>query len=162
MSEDPEKDALKVLEDVWRDRPLPVDPVYIARELGVEVFVAELAAGWSGALVKRSFEDAEIFLNRGDSLNRQRFSCAHELGHWVRRGAVDQDTYEYVDRRDARASSGTHAEEIYANQFAAALLMPVHEVRQAYEEGVPASLMAYRFGVSAEAMNFRIKNLRLS
>lgn len=157
----PERDAQQLLAQVWRDRPLPVDPIYIARELGLDVYVAELEPDWSGALVKRAYEDARIYVNRFDSHNRQRFTAAHELGHYYKRQPEDHEAYEYVDRRDHRARQGTDAEEIYANQFAAALLMPADEVRRLHEEGVAAPTMAYHFGVSAEAMAYRLVNLGL-
>jgi Zn-dependent peptidase ImmA (M78 family) len=164
LNRDPDKDALQLLERVWTDRTLPVDPIRIARQLGVEVYVADLDPGWSGALMKQPFQDPEIYLSRWDSLNRQRFSCAHELGHYVLRSeeAGDDLAYSYVDKRDARASSGTEAEEVYANQFAAALLMPQDLVRSEHQRGGTAASLALMFGVSAEAMGFRLRNLRLA
>ena len=155
------EDAQQTLMDVWGNRPLPVDPIYIARELGLDVYVAALEPGWSGALAKRAYEDARIYLNRFDSPNRQRFTCAHELGHYFKRVPEDHEAYEYVDRRDQRASAGTDPEEIYANGFAAALLMPEADVRALHAQGLTAHTMAYRFGVSAEAMRFRLDNLDL-
>jgi Zn-dependent peptidase ImmA (M78 family) len=142
--------------------PAPVDPVYIAQGLGVQVYVAVLDEGVSGMLVKRPRLDPAIYLNRLDSDNRQRFTCAHELGHYVQRASSDDDTWEYVDARGPAASKGTHPEEVYANQFAAALLMPREVVARFAKEGKPAAVMAYHFGVSVEAMNFRLRNLGIS
>lgn len=70
--------------------------------------------------------------------------------------------YGYVDKRDAHSSSGTQAEEVYANQFAAALLMPQDRVRSEHQQGGTAASLALMFGVSAEAMGFRLRNLRLA
>ena len=52
-------------------------------------------------------------------------------------------------------------EERQANRFAAALLMPEGPVRQMLCQDVDTVRMAWRFGVSAEAMEIRLKELRL-
>ena len=65
----------------------------------------------------------------------------------------------------------TDREEIGANAFAAALLMPAKWVRPAYENVVRnavvnseqnlADILSSRFGVSSQAMLFRLVNLGL-
>lgn len=164
---DPERDAEDILRTVWqRDLSdgirLPVDPFLIARRLGLRVYVSELDDGVSGMLIKRSgYDDPEIHLNAADSRNRQRFTCAHEIGHYMARTAAgnDGELWRYVDRRDDLASRGKDPEEIYANQFAANLLMPKDLVERMKSEHAVATL-AYEFGVSSDAMNFRLDNLR--
>jgi Zn-dependent peptidase ImmA (M78 family) len=51
-------------------------------------------------------------------------------------------------------------DEIFANKFAAALLMPKEEVERLEHDGLSPALLALKFGVSEEAMNFRLDNLR--
>ena len=92
------RDAERLRTSVWGDR-FPVDPVRIARKLGIVVLDARLHRTVSGALVKERGEDPTILLNERDSVNRKRFTCAHELGHFVRR-SDNPDEYEYVDFRD--------------------------------------------------------------
>ena len=131
---------------------LPVDPIVIANKLGIKVFKAGLADGVSGLLVKRVGRDPEIYVNVKDSDNRQRFTVAHELGHYVKRSSSGDETWEYVDPRGSLASKGSDPDEIYANQFAASLLMPrsmVEQLRQTH-----TTSLAYKFGVSEDAMNF--------
>ncbi|HWT95388.1 MAG TPA: ImmA/IrrE family metallo-endopeptidase [Solirubrobacteraceae bacterium] len=159
-----ERDAESLLDEVWLSdafgRPnLPVDPVWIAQRLGIFVFIADLADGVSGMLVKRAGQDPQIYLQRDHHRNRQRFTCAHELGHFVAAGG--DDTMEYVERRALLASQGSDPSEIYANQFAAALLMPRDVVNERCD-GVQFPnpvLMSYDFGVSADAMKYRLINL---
>jgi Zn-dependent peptidase ImmA (M78 family) len=166
ISSNPERDAQQILETVWlREQDeirLPVDPFAIAKRLGITVYLSMLADGVSGMLVKRAaYDDPEIHLNAGDHRNRQRFTCAHELGHYVKRSATGNpdEIWEYVDRRDTLASQGNDPDEVYANQFAANLLMPRDLVKKLKDElGVAA--LAYEFGVSADAMKFRLDNLR--
>jgi Zn-dependent peptidase ImmA (M78 family) len=160
-SVDAARDADQVRRTAWGESAFPVDPVRIAKRLGIDVLVADLAPNTSGALVKRSGQDPVIFLNASDSPNRQRFTCAHEIGHFVRR-ADDPDQYEWVDLRGPLAAVGVDPEEIYANAFAASLLMPEDEVRRLHKENRPELFMAQYFDVSREAMQFRLLNLRLA
>jgi Zn-dependent peptidase ImmA (M78 family) len=164
-----ERDAWELLQKAWLEDGssrlhLPVDPFAIARKLGVQVFVDyELPGDVSGMLRKRAgYQDPEIILNATDSRNRQRFTCAHELGHYNQRIKEGTDgSWEYVDKRDPLSSQGAKPEEIYANKFAAELLMPQREVRARAEDPNVTSL-ALDFGVSADAMRFRLDNLRLT
>lgn len=166
----PERDAQQLLKTVWTndsdDVRLPVDPFFIAEALGIQVYVVGLDEGVSGMLRKRIGEDPEIYLQRSDGRNRQRFTCAHELGHYIKRSALGDDAWEYVEHRALLASQGSNQDEIYANQFAASLLMPRDEVARLKKDldsdalSAPA-VLAYEFGVSADAMNYRLVNLGL-
>ena len=160
------RQAASLLARVWNPAggpvPVPVDPVFIAKQLGMEVFAADLGEGTAGMLVKKAGQDPAIYLNSGDSPNRRRFTCAHEVGHYIQRvDRGDDRTWEFVDRRNHLSSRGTHPDEIYANQFAAQLLMPEDEVREVADSRTPADLAAL-FRVSLEAMTHRLDALGLS
>lgn len=168
MMPDPEKAASELLRTVWApDGPpaYPVDPGKIAEELGLKVYAADLQIDVSGMLVKHPARDPEIYVNGRDSKNRQRFSCAHELGHYVKRSSEDvqtpEDGWEYIDLRSPLSATGLDPEEVWANQFAAALLMPAGLVRAVYSEISEPAALAFEFGVSSDAMNFRLQNLGL-
>lgn len=120
MADHPEagQAAQELLEECW-DGSLPIDPVRIAKALGIQVFNASLKDEVSGALVKKEGKDPAIYLNREDSRNRKRFTCAHELGHFIRR-SDEHEQFEYVDYRDEQSATGTVEEERFANGFAAA------------------------------------------
>lgn len=158
------KDAERLLRRVWQrgadSVPLPVDPVRIARRLGIDVYEADLPHKVSAALVKESGQDPAIVLSKQDSPNRKRFSCAHELGHFVTH-ADAPDEYEYIDYRDPLSGTGRNPDEVYANHFAASLLMPAEEVRARHSKGLSAIELSWEFDVSAEAMQYRLANLRL-
>ncbi len=162
-----ERDALELLQKAWKkDGPLklPVDPFAIAQMLGIKVYLDHgLPPEVSGMLQKQAgYEDPEILLNPRDSRNRQRFTCAHELGHYskhVKEGA--DGSWEYVDKRDPLSSQGLSRDEIYANKFAAELLMPSFALKERGGESNVAAL-ALDFGVSADAMRFRLDNLGIS
>lgn len=162
-----EHDAVRLLESWWtspsRDEPLPVDPDKLARSLGIEVVVVPLPADESGNIViPPPGGAARISLNQWDARNRQRFTCAHEIGHyWRRRLERGQQDSTFVDYRATLAGLGRDAEEVYANQFAAAVLMPGALVKQGYESGDTVAQLAERFGTSEQAMALRLRNLRL-
>jgi len=160
----PEQDAQSLLGAAWHQDGqilLPVDPFKIAQKLGIKAFSAGLDEGVSGLLIKRPGQDAEIYVHASDSSNRQRFTCAHELGHYVKRSAAGDDAWEYVEQRNLISSAGTNEEEVYANRFAAALLMPRSEVIKRFTGAASVATLAPEFGVSADAMHFRLVNLDL-
>lgn len=164
IAADATREASKLLEQAWSSPfgvDVPIDPIHIAQSLGIEVFTADLDPGIAGLLIKRQGQDAAIYLNSRDSQNRQRFTAAHELGHYVRRSTGSDDAWDYVDRRDELSSLGTDPEERYANAFAAQLLMPEHDVRSMAKRMTPTA-MALKFGVSLEALKNRLAALRIN
>ena len=160
VKDDAAKDAAKLLAATW-PLAVPVDPVSIARRVGLKVLTAEMDEDTMGALVKRPHEDPTILINERDGENRRRFTCAHELGHFVRR-SEEPDEYVTVDLRSGLSATGSDPEEVYANEFAACLLMPPESIRIYRETGLSNLEMAIRFKVSREAMQHRLENLDLA
>jgi Zn-dependent peptidase ImmA (M78 family) len=162
-----EKAARDLLRTAWSSNepaafPVPVDPIKIARQLGIDVYEARLRDdNVAGMIIKDAGRDPEIYLNVSDSPNRKRFSCAHELGHYVKHAGDDGDEFEYVDYRNRLSSQGTDPDEMFANSFAAELLMPENVVRYHSQEFGRAALASI-FEVSLEAMGHRMRNLGLS
>lgn len=160
---DPSTAAEKVLDAVWPKSSeghflLPIDPIVVARALGIEVYTARLPPDESGKLVKEAGGPPRVYLNDAHHKNRQRFTTAHEVGHFVDRAGDDE--MEFVDSRDATSAWGTKPEERYANAFAAELLMPRREVKRYANLGAVAA--ARVFVVSVESMGLRLTNLQLS
>lgn len=159
--------ANDLLRNYWDGDPatcrLPVDPFLIAERLGLGVHRVPLEPDVSGMLAKRPDEDPQVYINISDNEKRQRFSCAHEIGHYIKRvsAGIEDDEWGYIDRRGPLAARGTNPEEIYANQFAAALLMPDARVRAMVQEGRTLASMAAECNVSLEAVAHRIDNLGL-
>lgn len=155
----PGTSASALLRTVWQDRGYPVDPVWIARKLGLRVVPADLDRDVSGALLKKPEEDPIIIINEKDSRSRQRFTCAHELGHYIKRTEEGELEYEFLDFRNKLSATGKDNEEVFANKFAAELLMPKKEVNRLRKEEKSPVEMAYYFDVSDDAMHFRLKGL---
>jgi hypothetical protein len=102
--------AQKVLDTVWKDRPFPVDPVWLAAQFGIKVVETDLPEEVSGAIIKNKDKDPVIALSNSDHKNRKRFSCAHELGHYAFRMDAGEEEYGYVDFRGKAAGMGTAPE----------------------------------------------------
>jgi Zn-dependent peptidase ImmA (M78 family) len=150
--------AREVLDEFWSERFLPVDPVQIARDMGVEVFSAELGNDVFG-MIFGGPGGAQIYVDRDQPPNRYRFTAAHELGHYVEHSERPGSTAEmdYVDRRsdDGRGSPA----EVYANQFAGSLLMPEKELLAERARGLNDVQLARLFGVSLSALQYRLQLL---
>lgn len=146
--------------------PVPVES--IAGELGLTVEYTSLGAGISGLLVV-SRGTATIGINKRDPRVRQRFTIAHEIGHFRLHARRSNDVFidtEYTLFRDNRASRGEVRDEIQANLFAASLLMPASLLRRRIEQGeidvaddVQVTSLAYAFEVSLSAMAYRLMRL---
>lgn len=153
----PAQMAKQVLESLW-DGFLPINLDALASRLGLLVIRDETLnlQGFSGA-----YENGEgrplVRINPSDSVRRQRFTFAHEIGHHVLgHGSRPRDPA-------ANFSMSADPVEREANQFAAELLMPGDALKHVVRiEGVrDISTLAKRFGVSEVAMSYRLKNLRL-
>ncbi len=159
----------KILEG-QADERVPVDVQKIAQRLRVPIVKDDLEADVSGLLITNAGK-ATIFVNAKDKPYRQRFSIAHELGHWVLKhhqsdGHVHIDKGVRVLQRGLKSSQGVDPTEIEANQFAASLLMPAKLVRREVERIGPPPLnevmveqLAEKFDVSVQAMTIRLNSL---
>ena len=147
-------------------KSIPVNLEELARQLGVSVSYKRLDDDLSGYIHKDG-DQWEIAVNARHAPTRQRFTLAHELGHFVlhrnKLGEGTNDTKAY--RADANKSFYNSAierrHEREANQFAAGLLMPTNQVVNVFRNiGVNnPERMASLFGVSPAAMEIRIESL---
>ena len=152
-----------------RSLPVPVDE--LAAGLGLTVRRQYFEADdVSGVLIREPGEASIIGVNASNSPQRQRFTVAHECGHFLlhKGKRIVLDRAVRVNFRDAASSLATDREEMEANAFAAGLLMPADLVREELRrivEGRPRTddqlvgELADRFDVSQKAMEFRLLNL---
>ncbi|MCY3868124.1 MAG: ImmA/IrrE family metallo-endopeptidase [Gemmatimonadetes bacterium] len=146
----------------------PVSVKQVANSLGIKIELADLGEDCSGVLV-RNGDRAVIGVNKKHHPNRQRFSIAHEIGHFMlHEGDTYIDKGYRVQFRDLESGSGTKGEEMDANAFAAALLMPAEWVKDAFyqqpfdlTEDYVLEMLAEKFKVSTQAMSYRLMRLRL-
>lgn len=149
---------------------IPVNLDALARRLGVTIERVPIDDRVSGYIEKRG-DRWVIGVNSGHHENRQRFTIAHELGHFAyHRSMLETGTN---DTRAYRTDPGTRLfnariqrrHEVEANRFAAALLMPKEHVIAWHQRmrGVndPVSRLADGFRVSPRAMEIRLRDLNL-
>lgn len=137
----------------------PVDVAAAAEKLGVKIFAAKLAEKVSGVLLREpsygSSSGFVIFVDQDEPAVRQRFTAAHELGHFVLHkeavGHKNEDNYLL------RSDGMSNRQEVEANQFAASLLMPFDLIESAMRNGVTTPKeLAKHFNVSEIAMCIRL------
>ncbi|MGW0043493.1 ImmA/IrrE family metallo-endopeptidase [Rhodococcus sp. NPDC003348] len=158
LIKDAARDAAEDSLATYWDGSFPVDPFAIAEKMGIRAEMLPLEDGTSGMIVARLKTQPKIYVELTDTPPRQRFTCAHELGHFVERTQTAEDLREgfaFVDKR----TSKTDAHEFYANEFAANLLMPRSEVERLADVGSTLIRMAGYFGVSVPAMEVRLRRL---
>jgi Zn-dependent peptidase ImmA (M78 family) len=148
------------------EAPVPVER--IAKAKGARIFYQSLEDDVSGFLY-RDKTQAVIGVNTHHAPVRQNFTTAHELGHLL---LHDQEQL-HIDKefrvrlRDDVSSQGTDEAEREANFFAASILMPRRFLEEDLinEEYVDLldddclADLARKFGVSAQALVNRLKNL---
>jgi Zn-dependent peptidase ImmA (M78 family) len=161
------KQAQKVLKDNRVQKP-PVNLGNIAKRLGITVKYEPFEEDISGVLY-RDQQGTIIGVNSFHHPNRQRFTIAHEIGHFVLHEMdVHVDKGYRMVFRNSKSSRADDPLEIAANWFAAELLMPAHMLRPEveqfihdFEDGEGLRNLARRYHVSTQAMAFRLANLGL-
>ena len=134
---------------------LPVPVEAIAEDLLGLCVVEEELDGVSGLLFPA---ERTIYLNAAEAPARRRFTLAHELGHWFCQHLEGRTAPVYCRTEEVGVGEGRKLER-EANIFAAELLMPEEDVRTATRH--EPQTLAERFGVSGEAMAWRLYNVGL-
>jgi predicted transcriptional regulator len=110
---------------------------------------------------RRSFK---IFISSYTSSQRDRFTIAHELGHYILHYPVLIKTDPLARMKATRWVDESNSElvraEWEANWFAAGFLMPTAEFSEKLESGNLSSTASY-FGVSESAAKVRAQSLEL-
>lgn len=148
----------------------PIEIENIAHLYGVKVQYEPAQDNLSGFLLRNLKEHKAIIgVNQSHHPNRQRFTIAHELGHFF----LHETERMYVDRifqvklRNENSSKGISTEEKEANLFAAEILMPVRFLKKdlaqvntldLYEDEKLKDL-SEKYQVSTQAFTFRLAYL---
>ncbi len=149
------KSTADALTKIYQRPPIPVHR--IAEEQGVDVVFADFGKHADSVAGFCDFRQAKLFVNRADKPDRQGFTIAHELGHWLLHRDLflaDPARYPVLPRfADPNRNDPLEKE---ANHFAANLLVPSRLLEPVRNAPIPA--LAKAFGVSAQMMGFRILN----
>lgn len=162
----------------------PIDIFGIIENIGINLKFEEMEDEMSG-FINISEDRSIIVINDKHHMNRKRFSAAHELGHYclhkdvqstfidksfitglsVKKGSTRGKTFH----RNSLSSKGEHLHEIEANRFAATILMPEDLIEDTILElNIDLTIerdlerLAIKFGVSVQAMAFRLASLGVS
>jgi Zn-dependent peptidase ImmA (M78 family) len=147
----------------------PVNLKAIFDDLGILYRETPIKTGESG-WIERSGERFEVVVNSNDPLTRRRFTAAHELAHYLlHRDLMDHGAraMRHIDRLygdpvDNPASPLQRHHEVQANRMAARIIMPAELVRERHAQNPNYVALASDFEVSPQAMEIRLKTLRLA
>jgi Zn-dependent peptidase ImmA (M78 family) len=115
----------------------------------------------SGSIDIHGVDNFDIFLASDTGRTRDRFTIAHELGHYVLHFLWRRRTEPALQNLSAERYDSTRA-EWEANWFAAAFLMPKKEFIAAFNScNENLSAVADQFGVSTKAAEIRAQALNL-
>lgn len=155
-----------ILQELNIKSPKGIKLEKIAKHLGVDIKGEDMDFDVSGLFVMKN-DKSYIRYNNSESEQRQRFTIAHELGHFVLHKEDKPlfiDKMEQVLYRNFDSSTGEIKKEREANAFAASLLMPKFLLNQVIsksplETKKVVAYLANEFNVSEQAMSFRLSNL---
>lgn len=157
--------ARKVVENCYDGYTLQLKKV--CSNLGLTYYEATFADDTiSGMLMKSEDSDSyEIIVNDKHSVNRKRFTAAHEIGHYIsflnksHSYTILNENKQLEDHVFFRKDKEQSLAEVEANRIAAEILMPENIIKQFYYEGKQIEEISKIFGVSDDAVSIRLITL---
>ncbi len=152
-------------------RTIPLET--LAKDLGIQIDYDEVDEDLSGFLIRDKKNGRTVIgVNKTHHHNRQRFTIAHEIGHFLlhegetvhfdgQRGAFT------ISLRNSDSAKGESDWEREANLFAAEILMPSKLLEKdlrgksldLLDENDFLENLAEKYEVSVQALTFRLANL---
>jgi len=140
------------------------DPISEASKYGINVVADSttnpILKNDESGLIKKDGHVVTMYINPNDSLERQRFTMAHELGHFVC-GHLDNSDTMFRDSSKQYSRDNYDFKEYEANTFAAEFLMPKEKIDFLLYSAKKTTVedMAYALVVSYTAMKIRLQNI---
>ena len=132
--------------------PIPIEKIANLFSLAI-IYYPKFPNSVSGTIIKDDDLHA-IGVNENHSKVRQRFTIAHELGHYI----MGHDENTYLDDSFDKSTD----KEREANKFAGELLMPFEILKTDIEKNVyNIPSLAKRYEVSEQAMSIRLLETNL-
>ncbi len=155
--------TLEIVNRYVRGGP-PVNIEQMIRDFGISLDKkAELEQQIAGQIERLDDGSYQISINGNDHYFRQRFTMAHELGHFIYhksligRGIDDDRLYRSTSAGDFYNESITQKHETEANKFAAAILMPKPLIEKSFQENdKDVNKVATIWQVSPQALKIRL------
>lgn len=145
--------------DVNNKASIAVDIEGIAKHQNIKIIYHPFSNEISGVFYKK---EGKLFLgvNSTHPKRRQRFTIAHELGHYILHSDDILHYNEKIEDVYFRADKIQSKEESIANHFAAEILMPAELIQKCINNGVEQiGKLSELFNVSEGAMRYRLINL---
>lgn len=147
---------------------IPVDVIKIANSNDIKVYEGDLNKKISGAIRYNKDENKfEILINKNDIKVRQRFTIAHELGHYflhqdfLKSEEIHVDImYRSINNNESEIEK-LREKEKEVDYFAGALLMNRTLLEKMHKENDSIKELAEIFNVSVSAMTVRLDILGL-
>lgn len=146
----------------------------IAKENNIKVILTDLSDIWDTPLSWAIWlfdENFHIYIEKDNHTHRQRFTYAHELGHFFLHKNILKEKHLITDKKEKYLFRGNIYEKIpegekwmeeEANEFAWNLLMPEEKIREAiWIFGVNIWLLSESFKVSPSAIEYRLYKLNI-
>lgn len=139
---------------------IPLDVEGVAKKFGILLEYVSMEEHISGIVKKDESSNKWIIrVNKDHHPNRQRYTIAHELGHFCLHKHLSHFFEDHIFFRGTESSKM----EWQANDFASAILMPEQEFREFVRSEVrKVDELAKEFNVSTLALRIRAKNLGMS
>lgn len=131
----------------------PINLEEIAEGEGLNLAMAEFSENDVSGFIR--FDKKMIIVNKYDSTPRQRFTIAHELGHWIlhQKEITEDRDLVVLYRRPIEGEKNSLEQE--ANCFAASLLVPLSFLKEATAKNLSNREIANIFRVSEATIHFR-------
>lgn len=140
----------------------PINARQLASEYGLDVLFTKFPEEMSKVCGFIDFNNSKMYVNANDSTNRQNFTIAHELGHWLlHKDEIMENPSEYKILMRQPIGGETDPKEKEANTFAAELLVPADKLKELKRKGLSNSKIAELFVVSEQVIGYRLSNVGL-
>jgi Zn-dependent peptidase ImmA (M78 family) len=149
--------ARRILEENFITQP-PIPVEELVQYEGLGLILSRFDDGEIAGVI--NLETKYLLVNSNDSSTRQRFTIAHELGHWILHRELMQANKDIaVLYRKPLGGADSDPLEQEANFFAANLLVPEEMLKEALKEDLGDDSLANRFNVSRSVIGYRRKLL---
>ena len=152
-----------VLQDAFNIEPFLAPPVNIEKVsevLGLTIKTANFKNNDIAGVFDRELKT--IFVSFTDPIVRQRFTIAHEIGHYILHDHnINEEVYFRKDISWPHDNVEKVMSEQEANWFAASLLMPREAIKLYWKDLRDISDLADQFRVSISVVRYRLENLGL-
>lgn len=140
----------------------PVDVYKIADLLGFSIIESDFPDKYSGEIFIEG-DIKSIGINKNHTIKRQRFTIAHELGHYLNGHQYFDEDGKMMEDLEFDFNNPLHRQEKEANLFASELLMPKEFlINDLNEFGLNIDKLTEKYQVSEQAMWIRLTSLRLA